>query len=78
MAHLQHAGDLGHREFAPIGGSDRLIAVRAQRLGEVLKLSLALGVFLGECRQASLGLGCLAFAAGDPEIVGTISASWFA
>jgi hypothetical protein len=78
VAHLQHAGNFSHREFAAIGGADRLIAVRTQLGGAVFKLSLALGVLLGECRQAGFGLRCLAFAASDPGIVGTISASRFA
>jgi hypothetical protein len=78
VAHLQHAGDLGHREFAPISGADRLIAVCTQLVGAVFKLTLALRVLLGEYRQAGFGLRCLAFAASDPGIVGTISASRFA
>jgi hypothetical protein len=75
VAHLEHPGNLGHRQAFAIGGPYRLVAIRSQLLGPLLKLALQPRVFVGECRQAGFGLRCLAFASSDRRIVGSIPAT---
>ena len=75
MAQVQHAGDVGHRQPVFVGGADCLVPLSTKRVGVLLKLGFAPGVPLGEVRQALMGFGCVAFGAGDSEIVGGIPAS---
>lgn len=74
VAHVQHAGDVSHRQPVLVGGADRFIPFSAKRVGALLKLGFAPGVVLSEVRQARAGLGCMALGTGDIKIVGSIPA----
>lgn len=69
---VAHAHDLrngGHRQAGVVGGPDSLVTGLTQFLGGPLQLGFALGVVLGKGRQATSGLGGLAFGTGDLGIV---------
>jgi hypothetical protein len=78
VAHLEDAGDRGHRQAPAVGGADRCVTLAAQPLGGALQIRLALGVGLGEGEELSLGLGCLALGASDLRIVRPILANGLA
>lgn len=75
MAHLQDPRNLGHGKSATVGRPDRLVSISTQLVAALLKFLLALSMLLGECRQASFSLGCLALASSDSKIVGRIPAT---
>jgi hypothetical protein len=69
MAHAHDLGNGVHRQALGVGSTDRLVPLLAQGFAGLLKLGFALGVALGEGRQAGSGLGCLAFSPWDGRIV---------
>jgi hypothetical protein len=69
---VAQAHDLGnglHGQAIAVGSPDRLVPLLPQGFVGLLQRGFALGVALGEGRQAASGLGCLAFRSGDLKIV---------
>lgn len=69
MAHAEDAGNSRHRQAVGVGSSDGFITLFAHGFSLPLKIGFALGITLGEGRQAGAGIGGLAFGSGDTRIV---------
>jgi hypothetical protein len=75
MTHPEHLGDRGHRHPAAVGATDRLVAIFAKGLGELIDVGLSPGVLLGELRQLGVGKRRFASLPRDPSIVRVILAN---
>jgi hypothetical protein len=69
VAHAHDLGDGLHGQAVAVGGTDRCVPLLPQGFVGLLQRGFALGVVLGEGRQAGSGLGGLAFRSGDLKIV---------
>jgi hypothetical protein len=69
MAHAHELRNGGHRESRAVGRPNGRISLIPQGFGSLLQCRFALGMFLGEGCQPSLGLWGLAFGSGDLKIV---------
>jgi hypothetical protein len=69
VAHAHDLGDGLHGQTIAVGSADRFVPLVPQDFVGLLQRGFALGVVIGEGRQAASGLGCLAFRSGDLKIV---------
>jgi hypothetical protein len=67
MAHTHYLGYGLHRQAVFVGRPDSFVSFLAELVGNLLHLSLMLGVFLGKGRKTGFGLRCLAFWTSDTE-----------
>jgi hypothetical protein len=75
MTHPEHLGDRGHRHSAAVGATDRLVAILAEGLGELVDVGPSPRVLLGELCQLGLGTRRFPSLPRDPGIVRVIPAN---
>jgi hypothetical protein len=75
MTHPEHLGDRRHRQPTAVGPTDRLVAILAEGLAELVDLGPSPRVLLGELCQLGVGTRRFASLPRDPGIVRVIPAN---